>query len=276
MIAINGALTGQFGIYTATIIIHIAGLLVIGAVVLFKRDRIFTRGGAWYWYLGGMVGVFTTVSNNVAFGRISVSALLALGLLGQSVSGLVIDQFGLFGMQKHSFEKQKIIGLLLVVAGIASMINNFEILAMVVSFAAGVTIVTSRTLNARLSAATNVRTSTFYNYVVGLFCAILAFLLLGRGEIAFVEVLPLSASWYMYFGGMLGVCVVLLLNVTVVKISAFYLTLLIFIGQIFSGVLVDAFLDGEVSIRIIVGGVLVGLGMCANLIVDNRKATAAK
>jgi len=65
--------------------------------------------------------------------------------------------------------------------------------------------------------------------------------------------------------------VVILGNITVVKVSAFYLTLLIFIGQIFSGILIDAVISGEFSARILTGGILVAIGLCVNLLLDRKK-----
>ena len=269
MIAINGGLTTYYGVYSATVIIHIVGLILISAVVLFKRERFFPGRFAWFLYLGGAIGVLTTVFNNLSFGRISVSAILALGLFGQSIAGLAIDQYGFFGMQKHPFSKEKLIGLALILGGIAYMITDFEIIAVVVSFIAGVNIVLSRTLNAKLSDLTSVRVSTFYNYFIGLIVSLLVFTLLGRGEIILAE-FALSPNWYIYFGGVLGVCVVLLGNIVVVKISAFYLTLLIFIGQVFSGVLIDVVITQALSTRNLIGGVLVAAGLSVNLILDKR------
>jgi len=273
MVAFNGGLTEQYDIYSATVIIHIVGLMLISAVVLIKRERLFAKRYAWFLYLGGAIGVMTTIFNNFSFGRISVSAILALGLFGQSVAGLIIDQYGFFGMPKHPFTRQKLIGLLLIIAGIGSMINSFEIVAITLSFAAGVNIVLSRTFNAKLSAVTSVRVSTFYNYIVGLVISIPVFLILGRNEMVLTE-FAFSPSWHIYLGGVLGVCVVLISNITVVKISAFYLTLLIFIGQVFSGILIDVIISQELSPRILIGGVLVAVGLSVNLLLDNKKRQA--
>jgi len=269
MVAINGGLTGFYGVYSATVIIHIVGLTIITLVVLFKRENPFANRYSWFLYLGGAIGVMTTVSNNIAFGRISVSALLALGLLGQSVTGLIIDQYGLFEMPKHPFTKHKLIGLILIIGGIVSMIVDFELVAVAVSFVAGVCIVMSRTFNAKLSDLTSVRVSSFYNYIVGLIVSIFVFLLLGRNEIIWAE-FAFSPRWYIYLGGALGLSVVWILNIVVVKISAFYLTLLLFIGQVFSGVLIDVFLSGEISSRNLIGGVLVAVGLSINLLLDRK------
>jgi len=282
MVVFNGELTAEYGMYSATVIIHVVGLALIGSAVLVKRERPFSeffRGNGiavegsksnLAFYLGGAIGVLTTIFLNFAFGRISVSAILALGLFGQSVTGLIIDQYGLMGMAKHPFAKRKLIGLILIIAGIVSMINNFEVIAVILSFASGATIVLSRTLNARLADMTSINISTFYNYVVGLVISIPVFLILGGGEVAFTN-FAFSPNWYIYLGGILGVCVVFLSNITVMKISAFYLTLLIFVGQVFSGILLDVAIAQELSPRILVGGVLVTVGLSINLILDSKR-----
>jgi len=270
MIAINGGLTGRYGIYSATAIIHVVGLALIIIIVLIKREKFFPKRFPWYLYLGGAIGVLTTVFNNFSFGRISVSAILALGLLGQSISGLTIDRYGLFGMKKYPFTKEKLIGLTLIIGGIISMITSFEVIAVLVSFLAGVTIVLSRTLNAKIADLTSVRVSTFYNYFVGLFVALIALFLLGRNELAPTEAISLY-NFYIYLGGAFGLAVVLLLNILVVKVSAFYLTLLIFVGQVFSGVLIDVIITQTISARNVLGGVLVAAGLCIDLIIDKRQ-----
>jgi len=273
MIAFNGNLTGHYGLYLATVIIHVVGLILITLIVLVKRENPFSKRHAWFLYLGGAIGVFTTLSNNLSFGRISVSAILALMLFGQSVAGIIFDQYGFFNMPKHPFAKRKLIGLLLVLCGIASMISDFEVMAVVVSFFAGVSIVISRTLNAKLAELSSVSSGTFFNYIIGLMVTIPVLLFLGRSDIALAE-FTFSLNWYIYLGGALGVCVIMLCNITVVKVSAFYLTLLIFIGQVFSGVLVDMVISQEASVRIIIGGVFVTAGLSLNLLLDKKLLTS--
>ena len=272
MIAFNGGLTRQYGVYTATVIIHIVGLVLITALALINRERLFPKRYAWFLYLGGAIGVLTTVFNNLAFGRISVSAILALGLFGQSISGILIDQYGLLNMPIYPFTRRKLIGLALILCGIASMITNFEIIAVIVSFIAGINIVISRTLNAKLAVLTSIRTGTFYNYLVGLIFSIPVLLLFGSQEKHITEFV-FSPNWHIYLGGILGVCVVLLSNVTVVKVSAFYLTLLIFIGQVFSGVLIDVVITQVLSPNNLIGGILVTIGLCVNLLLDRKRFT---
>jgi transporter family-2 protein len=271
MVAFNGGLTEQYGVYSATVIIHIVGLLLITIITISKREHLFSKRQAWFLYLGGAIGVMTTAFNNLAFSRISVSSILALGLFGQSITGLLIDQYGLLNMPKHVFQKRKIYGLLLILCGIISMTNNFDILAILVSFIAGVNIVISRTLNAKLAEYTSIRTSTFYNYLLGLFIAVPVYFLFGRNEAVFTG-FAVSPKIYIYLGGIFGVCVVLLSNITVAKISAFYLSLFLFIGQVFSGILIDVAISKTFSPRNMTGGIFVAVGLCVNLLSDRNKA----
>jgi transporter family-2 protein len=269
----NGGLAGQYGLYSATVLIHIFGLLFISILLSIKREKPFSKKYPWTFYLGGAWGVLIILFASYAFGRISVSAILALGLLGQSVAGLIIDQFGILGMTKHPFKKHKIGGLLLILIGALSMIDTFQWWAVILAFAGGVVVVISRTINAKLATLTTMYTSAFYNYAVGLVVSIFAFLLLGGGEsiYPYFGFSPLSSSWYIYLGGVIGVAVVLLSNITVVKVSAFYLTLLMFIGQVTSGVIIDFILLQEVSLRLLIGAIFVTIGLSANLFIDMKK-----
>ncbi|MDL2293040.1 DMT family transporter [Ruminococcaceae bacterium OttesenSCG-928-D13] len=123
MIAVNGELTAWYGVYPATVIIHLVGLVLVLVLVAARRPRLRPSCKLpFYAWLGGAVGVATTVFNNAAFGHISVSALLALGLVGQTVTALAFDHWGVLGTPRRAFNKKKLIGFTLVLAGVAVML----------------------------------------------------------------------------------------------------------------------------------------------------------
>ncbi|WP_101697058.1 DMT family transporter [Clostridium minihomine] len=275
MVACNGGLSSQVGTYSATVIIHIIGLSLIGLWILLRRENPFAKRMPWLYYSGGAIGVIITAFQIVAYDRISVSAILALGLLGQSVASIIADRFGLINGTKQQIRPNKFLGLFLVAAGIAVMITEFDALSVFFSFAAGAGLVIARTLNAQLADNTSIHTSTFFNFLVGLSVSVPLMILLGQNEPLMTQ-LYLPAQVPIYLGGVLGVATVLLFNTITTKISAFNMTLFIFIGQIFSGILLDTFLSGTFMIRNLLGGLLVTIGLIVNLLIDsyqNNKAT---
>ena len=270
MIAFNGGLTVVYGIYAATVVIHIVGLILIGGIILARREKPFVKRQPWYLYLGGVLGVATTASVNYAFGKISLSAILAIGLFGQSMAGALVDQFGLFGMRKHPFRTYQIFGILLVAGGIVWMMGGgFALWPVLAVFLSGVLLVISRSYNSRLADATSMYISTFFNYVCGLITVIPLFLLLGAKEPVWAG-LVFAPDWWSYLGGAIGVATVWLSNLVVVKIPQLYITLLMFVGQVFTGVLLDAWIDGALSIENLIGGTLVALGLALNLLLERR------
>lgn len=271
MVAINGGLTDVYGIYPATVIVHVVGLVCATATALLKKEKLFRRGRLpVHLLLGGIIGVATTVFNNLAFGKISVSAIVALSLLGQTITSIVIDTFGLFHTPKRRLPWKKWVGVLLVLAGVFSMLREFHpqmAVPALVSLLAGLAVVISRTLNAELAERTSMAYSTWMNYVTGLaLSVILAWAVAGNAATALPGFLPSQA--YIYTGGLVGMLVVLLSNVTVKKLPSFYITLLVFIGQVFSGIVLDAILSGQFSQDNLIGGLFVAAGLAACLFAD--------
>ncbi len=278
MVAINGQLTVTYGMYSATVVIHLVGLLFITMLVLIKRKSARpAKKLPFHFYLGGAVGVATVVFNNMAYGHISMSALLALSLLGQILSSLVVDQFGLFSMPRRPISVRKLPGIVLVTVGIGWMLWPFDarvIIPVVVSLLTGVTIVVSRSINACLARQTGMLQSTLCNYAVGFAVSILVLLAAGTGE-PMLSSFTLSPRVYIYTGGMLGVCVVTLFNAVAAKVSSFYITLLSFAGQVFSGLVLDIMLTGSFSLFNLIGGVFVTVGLAQNMWTDRKAGVAS-
>jgi bacterial/archaeal transporter family-2 protein len=140
---------------------------------------------------------------------------------------------------------------------------------MMFAFLAGVSIVVSRTINANLSTKIGTFQGTFFNFATGLLFSLL--ILLFSDESLSMSIAPLqSVPPFIYLGGIVGVITIVLSNYITPKISAFYLTIFIFVGQLFAGVIIDFLTLGDVSIGKIIGGFLVLLGLVYNVVLDNR------
>ncbi len=111
--------------------------------------------------------------------------------------------------------------------------------------------------------------STVYNYIIGFSTSLIVLLIAGRGEAMFTA-FTLPSNLWIYTGGILGVFTIMLLNITVTKISSFYMTLTLFIGQVFAGIIIDIVLSGSFSTNNLLGGILVALGLSLNVWFDKN------
>lgn len=148
-------------------------------------------------------------------------------------------------------------------------------IAIIVSFLAGVTVVVSRTTNARLAAETSLFKSTFYNYVLGLICSVIVLLCIHFLVAPQLPEEPLSLQWnqlWIYLGGAMGVCTVSISNAVVTRISSFYVTLLMFVGQVFTGIVLDIIISHTFSLGNLLGGLCVAIGLILNLWFDKENA----
>lgn len=139
----------------------------------------------------------------------------------------------------------------------------YKIMYIILAILSGVTVVVSRMTNAKLGKELSVYQSTYFNYVIGFIGCVLAIILF-REKFVFKPNVEGVRFYAMFFGGILGVISIIISNIITPKISAFSLTIIIFVSQLFSGVLLDQFLYGEFSIGKVIGGALVLAGLIYN------------
>ena len=135
--------------------------------------------------------------------------------------------------------------------------------------------ITSMVINSHLAKKIGTFQGTLINYMVGLFSAILLLAVVRKPlNLSFsnFDKIPLWAL----LGGLLGVMIVAGSNIVIPKIPTIYTTLLIFIGQLFAGIIIDYFSVGFVSKGKIFGGILILLGLIYNSNVDKKELTYLK
>ena len=135
-----------------------------------------------------------------------------------------------------------------------------------ISIISGAIVVISRILNTRLSEKVGLIQSCFFNYLTGLLSALILFIIIQeRLTLNQFYSIPLWA----YLGGILGIAIVILSSVVTPKMSSFYITLIIFIGQLFTGIIIDCITFKTIPFAKIIGGLLVVAGLAYNLHVDS-------
>lgn len=270
MIFINGRLTDAVGVFQATAVLHSVGVLFALLACLIRKEKPLPRSRSpWWFYTGGIIGIFTAYANNFAFGKISMTSIVALALLGQTVASLVIDATGWFGMVKRPIRKSTLIGLTFCLAGIFMMLDHTVLeaaLAVWFSFGAGISIVISRSINARLAERIGALPGSFVNHLAGLPLTVLFAVLAAEKQSIWSGMTP--TGFWIYLGGALGVLGVVLFNILVPKISQFHLTVLTFVGQVFAGIALDLAMGGFKVDASFIGGLVIAAGIGLNLAIE--------
>ncbi|WP_295699568.1 DMT family transporter [Helicobacter mastomyrinus] len=72
----------------------------------------------WWKYLGGFLGAFAVFGTILLSPKIGLANMFLLIILGQILTSSVLDHLGAFGLPIKSLSLHKIIGLLIIVAGL--------------------------------------------------------------------------------------------------------------------------------------------------------------
>ncbi|NLC89334.1 MAG: DMT family transporter [Clostridiaceae bacterium] len=275
MIFLNGELTQYYGMYNATVIFHVVAVVFTLIICKIGKKKIFPREKLPFWfYLGGLFMIFPTLFENFAFGKISMTSIMALSLFGQTFCSLLFDRFGWLGMERHPFRKTSLIGIIFSLTGIGIMLtdlrgtDNPAILAIVLVFLSGTAIVVYRTINARLTEHIGSMPTSFISHFVGLPFILLLAIIMPGASLRRLAAAP-SANFRIYLGGVGGAVSVFLMNITVPKISAFNQTLLNFVGKVFVGILLDLILESSFSPITFYGGLIIAAGIFLNIIIEH-------
>ena len=105
----------------ASTISFIVGSIALLILSLFQQGVRFNKGwleGPWWIFTGGLLGAFYVVATIVLIPRIGAASTVAFILTGQIIASVLIDHFGLFGVQIQSINLYKFIGVSLIIIGV--------------------------------------------------------------------------------------------------------------------------------------------------------------
>lgn len=135
-----------------------------------------------------------------------------------------------------------------------------------ISIASGIIVVLSRILNTALTKNIGLMEASFFNYLTGFISALILFFIM-KDSIQFSNFT--DTTILAYLGGIIGVVIVILSSVVTPKMSTFYISLIIFIGQLFTGIIIDCLTLQTIPINKIIGGLLVVGGLLYNIRIDS-------
>lgn len=119
---INGQLAKQVSsVLAAALISFLIGSLALLLIVLAQREipsMAALKGLTWWHWSGGLLGAFFITCAAFAGPRIGALLFMTLVLAGQLTMALTLDHFGWAGFRQALVSPGKIIGLLLILAGV--------------------------------------------------------------------------------------------------------------------------------------------------------------
>jgi transporter family-2 protein len=120
-----GKAVGDVQAATFSFLVGTAALVLVAAFVRGGLGNLGHVGRAPWWALvGGLLGaVFVTVAL-VTVRTLGASGLTAAVISGQLLISVAIDRFGLLGVAKHHIGPSRVIGLVLLVAGVVLVVRK--------------------------------------------------------------------------------------------------------------------------------------------------------
>ena len=125
---INARLGKEVGSLQAATVSFTVGLLVLVIVAsLFSGglSGIANVGKAPWWALvGGALGAFYVAVALVTVRTLGLSALTAIAVTGQLTIAVIVDRFGLLGIAKQHVGAPRIVGVVLLLAGVVLVVRR--------------------------------------------------------------------------------------------------------------------------------------------------------
>jgi bacterial/archaeal transporter family-2 protein len=106
----------------AALISFLVGTAGLASIALLLRTplalgRAWAGTSLWQWS-GGLIGAAYVLAAVVLAPRLGAATLIAAVVAGQMVSSLVLDHYGLAGFPVHSLTPARLVGAVLVIAGV--------------------------------------------------------------------------------------------------------------------------------------------------------------
>ena len=114
-----GVIGQRVGGTASSFIIHLSGMILSGVLL-------FVRGGEkvrdwhtlpWYMLGAGIFGVILYQTINITLPRLGSTMMITLIIIGQLVTGIVIDHFGLLGVATRHIDISRVIGIVALLIG---------------------------------------------------------------------------------------------------------------------------------------------------------------
>ena len=208
---------GNKPVVSALISFSVALLVAVIATAVLRGNPVpqFSADVPWWGWLGGVMGVCFVLGNILLFPRLGALETVVLPILGQVVMGLLVDRFGLLGAPAMPVSWMRVLGAVVVLAGIVMVLRAGKRPA-VEGDAEGLELAIFRVLGVLVGVCTAIQTSVNgymggiagssmhageINLAVGAVLLLVAALVTSPRQLARK---PSPGPWWMWLGGLVG------------------------------------------------------------------------
>ncbi|MBA2506493.1 MAG: DMT family transporter [Thermoleophilaceae bacterium] len=123
---INGMLGKTVGSFTAATISFVIGTIaLIGiTVVTGVGDVGEAKTLPWYYLIGGVLGAIYVTTALVAVQTLGAGGVTAATITGQLTASVVVDRYGLLGLDERPLTWQRVLGVALLAAGVFLVVRD--------------------------------------------------------------------------------------------------------------------------------------------------------
>ncbi|HST68747.1 MAG TPA: DMT family transporter [Solirubrobacterales bacterium] len=117
---INAGLGKATGSLPAALVSFSIGTAALAAIVVLSGKAGGLSGSfdvSWYYLLGGLLGAVYVFNALIAVSVIGAGGVAAATIFGQLTASVVIDRLGLFGLDEVALTPERILGVVLLLAG---------------------------------------------------------------------------------------------------------------------------------------------------------------
>lgn len=199
-------------------------VLILATAVMHGRNMIpFARasGSPWWIWMGGVLGAVFLISNLRLYASVGSARTVIFTVTGQILMGLLVDHFGWFNGEIHPLTVQRVLGGVMVFAGMmintrsteeraAGQRGRIPWLAIVAGMLIGAVSAAQTAVNAALGQVLQQPVSAaLVSFAVGSVVLVAGCLVTGKPSRAEAPAPAAREPWWIWFGGILGVIFVL-------------------------------------------------------------------
>lgn len=128
-VGVNNALRAVLGSpIVAALVSFVVGSVGLLAYALATRApwpsmRLVSSVPAWAW-LGGLLGAYYIGTTVAVAPRLGAAGLISIVVAAQLIASLALDHFGAVGFARHAINGPRVLGALLLIAGVALIVRN--------------------------------------------------------------------------------------------------------------------------------------------------------